>query len=740
MGPLYTQESEVGKPRDDAQITPNQKQILVRLGSQEIGAAAEVLFPTTGLTCGALGSPPTEFFYVVEGQVQPQRVDREDGSLYWEIVDVDESQGAVDLTFWVSGGMPSSVEFGDLQIALDRLVAAGLIAARWLSLGANRRRCLRAVAGALAREEHGPDSIANFIDVVTILAGDRVGWAPAKMVDETSAMLRSGRKVLGWPALARILSDNTVENLKRLLRVEDAGQRLAVAEKIAEGLAEKAEGSGGPNEVINYIYQSADDLQALKALHAKKATAFEGLLRRLRSAGAKAKDIDALRRAVREEVKADLAKEQEHVDEREEEGLVKPLADNVSETNHFSQDQGGKLYIYSRGVYRPTGASYVRQRVKALLEEWGLPKYWSSRLAEEVIEYLRVDSPPLWESPPMTYLNVLNGLLNVETGVLERHSPDCLTTVQLPVIYDHTATCLAWDRFCSQVFPEDCWEFSWEVVAWLMLPYTSIQKALLLIGLGGNGKSVWMAALRAFLGRGNVSTIALQMLEQHRFAVAGLVGKLANICTDLPSQHLVGTSVFKGITGGDALTGEYKYKDIFDFTPFARLVFSANAPPASPDASSAFFDRWVVVPFERTFRGTDEEVPSHVLGAQLAQPGELSGVLNKALVALRNLRARGGFYVTESMRQATEEFRQLTDPVAVWLDRHTIENPEAMVVKQTLIREFNYTSMREGRSPISDKAFAQALRRVRPNIQDAQRTVEGRPGVRVWLGVGLRGH
>jgi putative DNA primase/helicase len=47
--------------------------------------------------------------------------------------------------------------------------------------------------------------------------------------------------------------------------------------------------------------------------------------------------------------------------------------------------------------------------------------------------------------------------------------------------------------------------------------------------------------------------------------------------------------------------GERKFETSFEFTPYARLVFSANHPPKSEDASPAFFRRWLVVPFLKTF-------------------------------------------------------------------------------------------------------------------------------------------
>jgi hypothetical protein len=103
---------------------------------------------------------------------------------------------------------------------------------------------------------------------------------------------------------------------------------------------------------------------------------------------------------------------------------------------------------------------------------------------------------------------------------------------------------------------------------------------------------------------------------------------------------------FKAITGCDRITAEIKYRDSFEFTPFARLLFSANRLSASSDASQAFFDRWLIVPFPKRFRHMRGELPRHILQARLCAPRELSGAPNKALDGLERVRRRCWF--TES--------------------------------------------------------------------------------------------
>jgi putative DNA primase/helicase len=413
---------------------------------------------------------------------------------------------------------------------------------------------------------------------------------------------------------------------------------------------------------------------------------------------------------------------------------VQQIAEAITARHWFARDVGGRLYIFRDGSYHPDGAFLVRQQVKQIMERMRVASKWTSHKAEEVVKYIAVDAPALWERPKTDVVNVLNGLLDVRTRSLSPHSADFLSPVQIPVMFDPNAQCLAWNDFISGVFPDDSEAIAWEIPAWLMTPDTSIQKAVLLTGDGANGKSTYLRAVLTFLGKQNVTAISLHRLENDRFSVARLVGRLANICPDLPSEDLSSTSIFKAITGGDALLAERKFEESFEFIPFARLIFSANHPPKSKDASPAFFRRWIVVPFERTFHAGDPStIPREQLDAMLANPGELSGVLNKALDALQSIRCHG-LSESESTRRATDEFRQTTDPVAVWLDRNTVLEPDSLVPADRLWQDYNQDCMAKSRPTVSKTAFGLALAQLRPTVEKRQRTVNDRLS---WCYIGI---
>jgi putative DNA primase/helicase len=415
------------------------------------------------------------------------------------------------------------------------------------------------------------------------------------------------------------------------------------------------------------------------------------------------------------------------------------LAEAITARHHFAQDAGGRLYVYRAGYYQADGAAFVRQQVKRLMARMKVSAKWTSHKADEVVKYINVDAPLVWGEPPRDRINLVNGILDVTTRELEPHSPEFLSPIQIPVRYDPQAECPFWCSFISGVFPEDSQNIAWEIPAWLMTPDTSIQKAILLIGEGANGKSTYLSAVVAFIGRRNTSALSLHRLEQDKFAAARLVGKLANVCPDLPSDDLASTSTFKAITGGDGMEAERKFQESFEFVPFARLVFSANHPPKSQDGSSGFFRRWLVVPFEQTFHADAEDtIPRDQLDAALADPGELSGLLNKALDALAVLRSSGGFSETDSTRRALTEFRETTDPLAVWLDANTDPEPDGLVPCDALLKGFNQDAVARGHRPMTKNQFGRAIAQLRPTVQRVQRTVSSRL-CGCYVGISMRG-
>lgn len=385
---------------------------------------------------------------------------------------------------------------------------------------------------------------------------------------------------------------------------------------------------------------------------------------------------------------------------------------------------GGQLFTYRDGHYQPGGRENLRERITRELGDG-----WKRHRAEETIGYLTDSAPRLLEAPPVDSINLKNGILDLGTGKLEPHSPDLLTPIQLPVIYDPAAECPAIAKFLAETVGLELAELVYEIAGYLATPDNRLQMALMLLGEGGGGKSTLLNVFTGLVGERNVSSVALHRLDEDRFAPAGLYGKLANIFADLDARVLQSSSIFKSITGGDRINAERKYADAFSFRPYTRLLFSANEPPPTPDHSDAFFRRWLILPFEHRFHGSKAD---RNLTAKLTTPSELSGLLNRGLERLPDLRKRGAFTATGASADAAERFRVDSDSVAGFLDDHCADDRDARTEKSRMFPAYREWCLESNRRPVGKQKFNRRLQALRPTISEVPYQ-----GTRHWTGIRL---
>ncbi|MPZ08570.1 MAG: hypothetical protein GEU26_19540, partial [Nitrososphaeraceae archaeon] len=140
-------------------------------------------------------------------------------------------------------------------------------------------------------------------------------------------------------------------------------------------------------------------------------------------------------------------------------------------------------------------------------------------------------------------VNFRNGLLDWRSGELRSHTPDVLSTVQLPVNYNPDATCPAFDRFLAEVVPADMIDIVWELIGYLVFSGNPLHKAVMLMGGGNNGKGTFLHVLEKLLGgKRNITAVSLHDLVNTRFSTASLYGKLANIAGDIDGSYLESTA------------------------------------------------------------------------------------------------------------------------------------------------------------------------------------------------------
>ena len=278
--------------------------------------------------------------------------------------------------------------------------------------------------------------------------------------------------------------------------------------------------------------------------------------------------------------------------------------------------------------------------------------------------------------PDMEWLCCKNVMVNIRTGNVQEHSPDFMATVQIPHVYLHRTPYVAPQRilkFLHQVMASDKdVETVLDYIAYCLVRALPFHKWLLFNGSGRNGKGVATELLTRFLGDQNVSNETLDRLLGNNFATANLYGKMANIDADLSSEELRRTGMLKKLTGNDSVPGELKFRQAFHFKNYAKLIFSANQIPMTPDETDAFFARLLIINFPNQFLG-DKADP--YLIEKLTTSEEMSALLSLVLKRLPRVLKDGISGNDSSVEDNYIKYMQSADPIRLFTELAIIPIP-----------------------------------------------------------------
>ena len=354
----------------------------------------------------------------------------------------------------------------------------------------------------------------------------------------------------------------------------------------------------------------------------------------------------------------------------------------MEENDYLFTMENEALHFYRNGVYVQDGVRDTERQIEAILGMVVRPSMVTAVMS------LLADQNALYTPVHTDWVNLLNGRLCLHTFEVLPHDPALKSVVQLPVEYDPQAQCPFFDEWLNDVLPKiDDQTLLLQLMGYSMLQEAKYGKIVVLYGPTHTGKSTCLEVLRHFLGVENVTAVSLHALdnEDMRFSRARLLGKLANVSADLSSRHLSGDSLIKQIASGDAMEGERKGVDSFTFTPFATLWNSSNQLPVSRDRTDAWYERLVILPFTRQHKGSSAD---RALIPKLTQPNELSGILNKAVEALKVLEQEKQFRTTESTDEMLEEYRTENDQVSRFLSEHCVHTSQGEILEDTLYQGY----------------------------------------------------
>lgn len=382
---------------------------------------------------------------------------------------------------------------------------------------------------------------------------------------------------------------------------------------------------------------------------------------------------------------------------------------------HHPKTIGGRnreVLTYRDGIYVP-GEDILKAEVQILLEE-SCTVHYIKEIIEAVKNLTIIDRADL--KVETRFINLNNGVLNIETNTLMEHSPEFLFLNKIPADYAPEADCPAIKKYLSEVLDEAQIKIVQEWFGYSLYREYSFKKALICVGEGDTGKTTLINLFHAFLGEDNIAGVSLQKISSDKFSASHLYGKHINLYDDLSVRDINDNGAFKIATGGGIITGEKKFGDQFQFKNYAKLTFACNKIPDVKDANDeAYFKRWIVLQFNRA---VEEGKQDRQLIHKMTTVTELSGLLNFALEGLQRLLQQQKFSYDKDAGGIKAEMLRSGSVVARFGYECLEEATGEWVKKDDMYSAFTrYTS--ENHLPaVSSKEFCSRLPVCFPHISD----------------------
>ena len=321
-------------------------------------------------------------------------------------------------------------------------------------------------------------------------------------------------------------------------------------------------------------------------------------------------------------------------------------------------------------------------------------------------------APPAWLEaeglPPAEIVACRNGLLHVPSAELLPPTPSFFTRNALDIDYKLDAEePREWKRFVAETFPDPvARELLQDWFGYLLLPDTSMEKMLLMVGPPRSGKGTIQKVITKLVGPSNTCSPSIKSLA-NGFGLQPMIGKQVAFLSDIRVGRMTDgasiTETLLRISGQDDVTADRKFKEAWTGRLAVRFVVSSNELPKLNDNSPALANRFTPLIFEKSHLGREDPGLADRLIAKLP------GILNWSLDGRRRLHERGRFVLPRASQSAVAEILALGSPVAAFVAERCVVGPDLIVPKAELFAAWRRYCLDNDLRPGGENVFARDL-------------------------------
>lgn len=400
------------------------------------------------------------------------------------------------------------------------------------------------------------------------------------------------------------------------------------------------------------------------------------------------------------------------------------------------------FWEYTDGVYEEKGFPTIREYVIKLLIDEGLRESATETFARNVISRYRA----CFQERGVSYddfdtvsdeFHCKNGWIHLKTGTFTPHTPDKLSRRVSAVTYDKDATCPLYDALLDTKLgiPKDQVRVLDQYSGLLLTDDITKQKMLAIIGKPGCGKSTLIELWMAILGDCAVKHSLTDLSgDSSRFMGSSFIDRTLCWFDEVePNRSKMGDKLIGMITADQINVERKGVNGITKAQNKLKFILTANALPRS--AEIGIYRRLLLIHFENSFYDSVEI--DYNIKEKLEK--EMSGVFNRMVRGLHDLRKIGTFSVMENHTELIESYKTSSNTISEFLDEYFVFDYDAEPIDTSVLlknyKEFTNDSYTKSLTPqrfgvlISQNGLMQ-FDKIYPK--------KGTGGVRQWAGLKLK--
>jgi putative DNA primase/helicase len=330
------------------------------------------------------------------------------------------------------------------------------------------------------------------------------------------------------------------------------------------------------------------------------------------------------------------------------------------------------VYVYNGAYWKQLNKEDLKYFLGEVAVRFGYPEIdakhhsFKDELLKQFITQAHLPAPE--NDREKIFINLQNGTFEFTGGKwqLKKFDPKDFLTYQLPFSYKESANCPMFNSYLEKVLPDIESRIILQEYSGFIFTKLNLEKCLILIGSGANGKSVFFNVLTALIGKENTLTYPIGLFN-HEYNRAKLTNVLLNYSSEKGTDLNVET--FKALVSGEPLQAREPYGKPFSINNKVKFIMNCNELPKETESTEAYFRRYIIIPFEVKIPEAERDIDL----AEKIIANELDGVFNWLLKGLERLVANKKFTESEKVNNALAEFKRQADTVALFIDEYGLK-------------------------------------------------------------------